>query len=114
MILGAILCAVLRTANSSASHAVAWVCLVCSALYALSAIKPVVELIEGLGDLSGMKTVTKALGISFFCSVSYDLCKETGEHSLARSVEISGKAVICAMCVPLLKRLVDIIGEMTG
>lgn len=114
MILAAILCAVLKGANSSASNAVAWVCLTGSALYALSAIKPVTELITELGDITGMKTVMKALGISFFCSLSCDLCRQSGENSLAKSVEISGKAVICAMCVPMVTRLIEIIGEMTN
>lgn len=114
MILSAILCAVLKSTNSSASHTVAWVSLAGSALYALTAIKPVTELIREIGDITGMKTVMKALGVSFFCSLSCDLCKETGENSLARSVEISGKAVICAMCIPMVKKLIDIIGEMTG
>ncbi len=114
IILSAILAAVLKGTNSSACHAVVWVAIVGSALYALSEIKPVTELIGELGDISGMKTVMKALGISFFCSLSCDLCKATGDSSLAKSIELSGKAVICAMCIPMVKNLIDIIGEMTA
>lgn len=114
MILSAILCAVLKGANPSASHAVAWAALTGGALYALGAIKPVTELITGLESIIGMKTVMKTLGISFFCSLSCDLCKQVGEPSLARTIEVAGRAVICAMCVPMVTRLIDLIGEMTG
>lgn len=114
MILSAILCAVLKSTSPSASAAVAWVAISCGALYALSAIKPVTELIAKAEGIAGMKTVMKVLGISFFCSLSCDLCKQTGEGSLARAIELSGKAVICAMCVPMITKLLEIIGEMTS
>lgn len=114
ILLSAILCTVLKGVNQSAGFGVAWAAIVAAAFFTLTYVLPITDFIKSTVEISGIKTVLKSLGISFFCSLSCDLCTQLGENSLAKALELAGKTVICVLCVPLVKELIFLLGEITS
>ena len=72
---------------------------------------PVVKALRDIADTAqtGFITVFKALGISFFCSLACDICRQSGENVLAKQLEFAGKCVLCALCLPIVTELTAVI-----
>lgn len=80
---------------------------------AVSVILPIVTYLASLfdgdtiGNYGGM--VLKALGTAFLVQICADICRDSGEGSLASGVELIGKLEILLLCIPLLE---DILGSV--
>ena len=57
---------------------------------------------------SYIKLMIKVLVIAVTTKLSTDICNDTGNSALASGVEIVGKILILAMCMPLIKVLLQI------
>lgn len=77
---------------------------------------PVVEYIfdsvEGTGFAEYLTTITKALGITLAVQLCSEVCRDAGETALATKLELIGKAEILVLCLPLIRELVTLAGEM--
>lgn len=79
---------------------------------ALLMLSPVItwvgELCEGQGvsELTGL--MIKGLGVAMLTQFCADLCRQSGEASLANSVELAGKAELLLLCLPMLRDLIDL------
>lgn len=55
-----------------------------------------------------VKLLVKVLGIAIITKVGADICSENSNSALATVVELTGKAVILAMCLSLIKTLAEL------
>jgi len=81
-------------------------------------IVPVFTFVSSLssrGNLSQYFTLLwKAMGIALLVSVSAGICRDLGEEGVAGKLEICGKALILSLSLPVLQKIMEFIGEMTG
>lgn len=52
-----------------------------------------------------LKTVLKAVGISYISAFAADTCRDCGQSALALKAEIAGKCAVFALCVPMILML---------
>ena len=55
-----------------------------------------------------------ALGIAFMTGICADLCRECREPTVASYVEMAGRLEILLLCIPLIKEILQTVGELTG
>ena len=55
-----------------------------------------------------MKTLLKAAGIVYLTDITADICRNSGEASIASYVEIAGKAELAVLALPLMSELIDL------
>lgn len=54
----------------------------------------------------------RALGISLVSGIGADACREVGSAALASKLELAGRALILALCIPLIRELVSLALEV--
>ena len=54
----------------------------------------------------------KALGIATLTHLTAELCRDSGENTVASGVETLGKLEIVMLCLPLIGSVMDMIGEI--
>lgn len=80
-------------------------------IYILSQMSGVKELGGQFQNMLGkdgdtyIRLIWKALGITYLCEISSDICKETGNLLIARQVEICGKLSVLLMGIPVILAL---------
>lgn len=82
---------------------------VIAGLFAVNSIIPVLEYAGGMGSVSPdiLQLLIRTLGISYLTDFASSICRDTGETSLATSVELCGKAEIIVLSLPLFKQLME-------
>ena len=83
----------------------------CGSLLIASA-KPLLSLITDLGNGSGtaqyLETILKGLGIVILTQISSDICRDSGEGTLAGHIETVGKVELLLLCIPLIRQILSI------
>lgn len=74
----------------------------------------VIELIKTLNSKLGTSTqyfsiLIKITGIAYLSEFATNICKDSGETTIASKVELAGRIIIIAMSVPILGALVDVV-----
>ena len=49
----------------------------------------------------------RTLGIALLTRICTDICRDCGETSVAGAVELAGKLTILALCVPLIRQILE-------
>jgi len=85
----------------------------------LQYLKPVIELVETLEDLSNvdpqlLKTLLKATAVGLISEVACLICNDSGNAALGKTIEVVSACVILWLSVPLMTQLLEIIQEMVG
>ena len=84
----------------------------------LSAIAAMIPLISYLQELELGKFdvylpyLMKSMGISLLSTTAADLCRDSGESSIASKLELLGKCEIVLLSIPLLKELLTLAEEL--
>ena len=63
--------------------------------------------LEQSGISENFKIALKALGIGYVSSFIADICRDSGENSLANKAIFAGKVAVFWLCVPLLIGLLE-------
>lgn len=63
--------------------------------------------LEQSGISENFKIALKALGIGYVSSFIADICRDSGENSLANKAIFAGKVAVFWLCVPLLISLLE-------
>ena len=97
--------------------AVAVCCMV--ALAALQYLQPVLrflETLELLGKLDSdmVTTLLKVTGIGMITEISNLVCKDAGNESMGKSMQLLGSAVILYLSVPLFATLLELLQKILG
>ena len=92
----------------------------CAILWtAMGYLKPVVDLMGTLADLSGLDgswigVVFKTVGIGLLSQIAGLICADAGNSALGKVVEILACAAVLWLSIPLIQALLELIQEMTG
>ena len=90
-----------------------------AAMAAISYLKPVLDLLwqlRDLGDLAGqtLEILLKAVGIGMVAEIAGMICRDAGNGSMGKTMQILASAVILYLSIPLLKGILSLIQEILG
>ena len=72
----------------------------------IASAQPLLTLITTLSESAGtweyIETVLKGLGIVILTQISSDICRDSGEGTLAGHIETVGKLELLLLCIPLI------------
>ena len=75
----------------------------------IASAKPLLSLITDLGQGAGtalyVETILKGLGIVILTQISSDICRDSGEGTLAGHIETVGKVELLLLCIPLIRQI---------
>ena len=69
-----------------------------------------------LFGLSGeyFPAMLKITGIVYIMQFAADVCRDAGEGAIAGKVELAGRAMVIAVCVPMIKAVFGLISSIAG
>ena len=120
---GAALCALcmvilLRGQKSGFSTGVAATAAVLLFGAAVSELLPVTREVSEMANGSGvgkwMVVMMKTLGIAIVAQFGADICRDSGETSIASKLEMVGKAEIILLALPLMRELIALAVRLVG
>ena len=87
-----------------------------TALYYLKPIIAFVKTLESIGGLNrDMVTILlKATGIGIVSEISNLVCKDAGNESMGKSMQLLGTAVILYLSMPLFSELLELMQKILG
>jgi stage III sporulation protein AD len=73
-----------------------------------------------LGDVLGrfqidtgyLKVMLKVIGVAYLAQFAADLCRDAGEGAVAGKVELAGRVLILALCLPVLAAILELVGSI--
>ena len=86
-------------------------------IIAVQRMRPILELIETLGDLPSMntgiiKSLIKVLGISVTAEIAQLLCDDVGSKAMGKSLQYLATAVSVCLMIPMIQALLSLIEEV--
>jgi len=79
--------------------------------FLLQWLKPAVDLFSVLTEKTEKKelftVLFKAIGISFLVSVCASFCRDLGEDSIAKKLELCGKGAVLSLSLPILEGILE-------
>ena len=97
--------------------AIAVCCMVAlAALHYLSPVLDFLQTLEGLGGLDSSMTTTllKAAGIGMITEIATLVCKDAGNESMGKTMQLMGTAVILWLSLPLFTALIELLQKILG
>ena len=84
---------------------------------ALGAVEAIRSLIEELGDRAGLSPavldpVLKTVGIAVLTRVAAEVCRDAKESGIAAFVETAGAVMALYVALPLMRAVLDTVGEL--
>ena len=84
----------------------------------LASATPLLSLVETLGTGSVaseyVQTILKGLGIVILTQISSDICRDSGEGTLAGYIETVGKLELLLLCIPLIEEILATAETLLG
>lgn len=115
----AILALILRSYKSEWSTVIALTAGVLIAVYLLGYLLDLSEVLrewetylQGVTDYMGV--LWKALGITYLCEFTSNLCKDSGNSLIASQIELCGKVAVMLLGMPILWALLQTITGYVG
>ncbi len=73
-----------------------------------------------LGDVLGrfqidtgyLKVMLKVIGVAYLAQFAADLCRDAGEGAVAGKVELAGRVLILALCLPVLAAILELVSSI--
>jgi stage III sporulation protein AD len=86
---------------------------------AISAVRPVLDVMSGLSDkveISSVYTAAllKSLAVCYVVQLAADTCKDAGENAIAAKIETAGKFAVVIIALPLFNELVELVTGLVG
>ncbi|MGL4363223.1 MAG: stage III sporulation protein AD [Cellulosilyticaceae bacterium] len=77
----------------------------------------VIELIQELWnkinlDNAYLVIVLKIIGVAYITEFGYQLCKDTGEESVATKLQLGGKIIVLVLAAPIILALVELVNQL--
>lgn len=60
-------------------------------------------------DIVYLNTVLKIIGISYLASFGVEICRDSGQSSIASKIEFAGKVLIITLAIPILMAVMEIV-----
>lgn len=94
---------------------------VCIMVFSVCAyfLQPIIEFIyklQLLGELeeSLLSTVLKVVGIGLLTEISVTICKDSGNESMGKSLQILSAVVVIWLSMPVFERLITLLDKILG
>lgn len=92
---------------------------VITSIAAYSFLEPVLEFlhrVEQTGDLQSgvLGTLLKITGIALVSEMAASICQDSGNASLAKTMQLLGSTVILSLSIPILETLLELIQTILG
>ena len=82
----------------------------------IASAEPLLSLLDTLSAGSGaspyLETILKGLGIVILTQIASDICKDSGEGTLAGHIETVGKLELLLLCVPLIGEILGVAEQL--
>lgn len=80
-------------------------------------VSPIAETVRNIYDKAGadeeyLTILFKALGICYVTQFACDVCRDSGENTLATQAELAGKVSLLILALPLFNSLADIVSSL--
>ncbi|MCD7731201.1 MAG: stage III sporulation AC/AD family protein [Oscillospiraceae bacterium] len=80
---------------------------------------PVIESINSIFSRTGtdveyLKILFKSAGICYVSQFAADVCRDSGDSSLASQAELAGKAALLVIAAPLFEKITEIVISLAG
>ena len=80
---------------------------------------PVISEIRGILDnanvsYSSLTTLIKAIGICYVTQLASDVCKDSGQVSVASKIELVGRIALCVSAIPLYRDVLSLVETIIG
>lgn len=121
---GAILIAVilvlsLKNHNKEIGSILAMAACCMTAMTALHYLQPVVDFLHTLQNIGGLdrnmvSTLLKVTGIGIVSEIANLVCKDAGNESMGKSMQLLGTAVILYLSMPLFTALIELLQKILG
>ena len=116
-IVGALIALVLKKSNPEMALLLilaAGAVILVFAMDIISDIREVINMASSISDLSPaiLAPVLKCVGIGIITRLASDLCKDAGAGAISSAVELAGAASALYVALPILKTLIQMIGEL--
>lgn len=63
-------------------------------------------------DAGYLKVMLKVIGTAYLAQFAADLCRDAGENAVAGKVELAGRVLILALCLPVLMSILEMVGSI--
>ncbi len=63
-------------------------------------------------DTGYLKVMLKVIGVAYLAQFAADLCRDAGEGAVAGKVELAGRALILALCLPVLAAILELVSSI--
>ena len=63
-------------------------------------------------DPGYLKVMLKVIGTAYLAQFAADLCRDAGESADAGKVELAGRVLILALCLPVLMSILEMVGSI--
>ena len=85
-------------------------------LHFLEPVLTFVKTLQQLGDLNGemLQILLKTVGVGLISEISAAVCKDAGNESLGKSLQLLGAAVILWLSIPVFQMLMDLMQKLLG
>ena len=88
-------------------------------LTALRYLQPVLDFLKKLENLGGLDEVMveilmKSTGIGIITEIANLVCKDAGNESMGKSMQLLGTAVILYLSLPLFQTLIELLQKILG
>ena len=94
---------------------------VCTMIVTITAVflEPIISFIfelQYLGELDGnlLAVVLKVVGISLLTEISIMICKDAGNETMGKSLQILSSAVVIWISIPVFEKLVSLLETILG
>lgn len=96
-----------------------WITIVCAVIiffYGISKFEYIVDMFYELTDYIGIhetyiKIILKMIGIAYLSEFIASICKDAGQNTIAGQVDFFGRISMIAVSLPVLRSLLETIGE---
>ena len=114
---GALISILLRKQAPELALALSIAISIVAAGLAVSLFQDLKEIIDLAGEQTGLSPaiispVFKCVGIGVVTRLSTELCKDAGQGAIASAVELCGTACAMVTALPLIRALMEMIGEL--
>lgn len=63
-------------------------------------------------DTGYLKVMLKVIGIAYLAQFAADLCRDAGEGAVAGKVELAGRVLVLALCLPVLAAILELVSSI--
>ena len=89
------------------------------AIAALGYLQPVLEFLKSIEKLTGLnnamvETLLKVTGIGIITEVANLVCKDAGNESMGKAMQLLGTAVVLYLSLPMYNSLIELLQKFLG